>query len=86
MNPKCVLRLWCSYYTNCIGCFNFILGLIGLWYLTEKLIIPAGREHAAFCVYQLTIIASMLNLLITPFNAEIIAHEKMGVFCLLDFT
>ena len=62
----------------------FILGeTIGLWYLTEKLIIPAGREHAAFCVYQLTIIASMLNLLITPFNAEIIAHEKMGVFAYL---
>ena len=53
---------------------------IGLWFLHNKMVIPADRMLAADYVYQFSILASILSLVINPFNATIIAHEKMNVY------
>lgn len=53
---------------------------IGLWFLNNKLVIPEQRVVAAHFVYQVAIISSMLSIIQTPFNACIIAHEKMDVY------
>ncbi|MBR1687542.1 MAG: lipopolysaccharide biosynthesis protein [Prevotella sp.] len=59
----------------------FALGeTIGLWFVLNKLVIPEERQDAAMWVYQLSIVASLINIVSIPYNAEIIAHEKMGVF------
>ncbi len=59
----------------------FIFGeTVGLWFLENKLVIPESRMTAARIVYQTTIIASMLSIMQTPYNATIIAHEKMDVY------
>lgn len=70
-------------------CFIAILVVIvaetfGLWFLYNKLVIPAERLNAALWVYQFTIIIFIINLLSVPYNAAIIAHEKMSAFAYIS--
>jgi len=53
---------------------------IGLWFLNAKLVIPAERMIAANWVYQFSILAFMLTIMGVPYNAMIIAHERMNVY------
>lgn len=63
----------------------FILAeTIGLWFLYNKLIIPESRMTAALWVYQFSVIAAMLNITQVPYNACIIAHEKMDVYAYIE--
>lgn len=62
-----------------------ILGeTIGLWFLLEKMVIPEGRMTAAMCVYQCSIIASVVNIMSIPYNADIVAHENMSAFAYIS--
>lgn len=62
----------------------FIIGeTIGLWFVINKLNIPESREAAAFWVYQFSIITAMGSFISMPYNAAIIAHEKMSAFAYL---
>lgn len=67
-----------------IALFIFILAeTIGLWFFENKLVIPADRMSAARIVYQLSIISSMISVTQIPYNAAIIAHERMNVFAFI---
>ena len=57
---------------------------IGLWYLHNKLVVPEGRLHAAEWLYQLTILTTMVNIMNVPYNAAIIAHERMNAFAYIS--
>jgi len=57
---------------------------IGLWFVLNKLQIPAGRMTAALWIYQFSIFSSMLGVLSVPYNAVIIAHERMGAFAYIS--
>lgn len=61
----------------------FIGETIGLWFMLNKLNIPPNREFAAFWVYQFSIITAMGGFICMPYNAAIIAHEKMSAFAYL---
>lgn len=64
--------------------FLFVIVLlgetIGLWLVMHKLVIPEGRMGAAMFVYQCTILMTIIGMVQVPFNATIVAHEKMDVF------
>ena len=57
-----------------------LLETVGLWFVNHILNIPEGRNFAANVVYQLSVITSMFTLTQVPYNACIIAHEKMNVY------
>ena len=57
---------------------------VGLWFVNNKLNIPAGRESAAFWVYQISILTLIVQLLRTPDNASIIAHERMNFYAYIS--
>lgn len=57
---------------------------IGLWFLYEKMIIPAERMNAALCVFQCSILVMAINIISVPYNAAIIAHEKMSAFAYIS--
>ena len=62
-----------------------ILGeTIGLWFLNTALQIPADRANAAFWVYQFSILSSMMAVVSVPYNAAVIAHEKMSAFAYMS--
>lgn len=54
--------------------------VVGVWFLNSQMNIPDGRESAANYVLQFSILTFMVNLINIPFNATIIAHERMNVF------
>ncbi|MDU5696161.1 MAG: polysaccharide biosynthesis protein [Haemophilus parainfluenzae] len=56
---------------------------VGLWFLNHKLVIPAERLQAANIVYQLALIIALVEIIKVPFNAMIVAHEKMGFYAWL---
>lgn len=53
---------------------------IGLWFLYKKMVIPPPRFSAAFWVYQISVLTSMFSLTQVPYNALIIAHERMKIY------
>lgn len=53
---------------------------LGLWFLNAHMTIPASRMVAANWVFHLTVAGFMLSLLTVPYNATIVAHERMSVF------
>lgn len=57
---------------------------IGLWFLNTKMNIPIERIVAANWVFQFSIITFIINLISIPYNAAIIAHEKMSVFAYIS--
>ena len=62
-----------------------ILGeTVGLWFLYEKMIIPEDRFTAAMWVYQLSILTMVVQVMSVPYNSDIVAHERMGVFAVIS--
>lgn len=57
---------------------------VGLWFLCSKLNIPEARMEAAHWVYQLSILSAMIGITQVPYNACIIAHEKMDVYAYME--
>lgn len=57
---------------------------IGLWFLIEKMTIPADRMNASLWVYQFSILAIAQNIVSVPFYASIIAHERMAAFAYIS--
>lgn len=53
---------------------------IGLWFVLNKLQIPDDRHVAALWVYQFSVFTSVLSVISVPYNAAIIAHERMKAF------
>jgi O-antigen/teichoic acid export membrane protein len=67
---------------------HFIIALLilvlgetaGLWCLENKLVIAPDRMNAARWVFHLSVLASVINITQVPYNATIIAHERMNVY------
>lgn len=57
---------------------------IGIWFLYHKMQIPIERLNAAFWVLQCSIASTVVLILSVPYNAAIIAHEKMSAFAYIS--
>lgn len=57
---------------------------VGLWFLSNNLVIPEGRMEAAQILYQVTIVSFVLSVFKGPFAALITAYERMGVYALFS--
>lgn len=57
---------------------------IGLWFLYNKMVIPIDKLNAAFWVYQFSILSCVVMFVSVPYNAAIIAHERMGAFAYIS--
>lgn len=69
----------CIYLTFALFCI--LLGeTLGLWFLKTQLSIPSNRMSAAIVVYHFAIFSFVINVLKTPYNAVIIAFERMSVY------
>lgn len=53
---------------------------VGLWFLYNKMVIPVEKMEAAVYVYHISILTAVFTLTQVPYNASIIAHERMSVF------
>lgn len=53
---------------------------VGVWFLNNKMTIPTNRLDAANWVLHCSTITFAIGLISVPYNASIIAHEKMSTF------
>lgn len=53
---------------------------LGLYILYNYIEIPQERFNAAFWIYQFSIVTFIFNILRSPYNASLIAHENMSFF------
>lgn len=68
-----------------IAAIIIILGeTIGLWFFWNKMNIPEARLEAALWVYQMSILSAIVMIISVPYNAAIIAHEKMNAFAYIS--
>ena len=78
-------------FSTCLT-LHLILGImvavvvepIGIWFINNKLMIPAERIGAAMWVFQFSILSMIVMFVSVPYNALIVAHEKMNAFALVS--
>lgn len=61
-----------------------LLEVGGLWMLNHTLNIPEKSVKAAFWVFQLSVLSCLINIISIPYNALVIAHEKMDAFAFIS--
>lgn len=60
--------------------FVVCVEIVGWWFLNYKINIDPSRLTAAKWVFQFSVISTVIALMTTPFDALIIANEKMGFY------
>lgn len=86
-NLKNLNKIFSSAVTIQLGLAIIIILLaetVGLWFLNVKMNIPEIRMEAANWVFQFSILTFAINLISVPYNASIIAHEKMSAFAYIS--
>lgn len=58
---------------------------LGVWFLNTHMTIDADRMYAANWVMQCSILTFMTTLLMVPYSASVVAHEKMDVLTIISF-
>lgn len=57
-----------------------ILEIFGLWFLSSEASIPDGRLEAAHWVFHCSLLTLVIGLVSTPYNALLVAHERLGIY------
>lgn len=82
-----LIRIFSSSVTIQIA-LGLIIGIlaesVGIWFLNTQMTIPVSRMYAANWVFQLSILTFIINLISVPYNAAIIAHERMSAFAYIS--
>lgn len=64
--------------------FLLVTEIVGLWLLNTHLTIPENKMVAANWVFQFSIFSAVASILYNPYNAVIIAHEKMDIYAYIS--
>ena len=86
-NKENLKKIFSSSVTIQIGLAVLIILLaeaVGVWFLNVKMNIPDVRMVAANWVFQFSILTFAINLISVPYNASIIAHERMSAFAYIS--
>lgn len=86
-NQENLKKIFSSSVTIQIGLALLIILLaeaVGVWFLNVKMNIPDTRLVAANWVFQFSILTFAINLVSVPYNATIIAHERMSAFAYIS--
>lgn len=57
---------------------------VGYWFVTNKLVLPPQRLDASIWVLHFSILTFVVQLFIVPYNAAVIAHEKMSIYAYIS--
>jgi len=66
-----------------IGIVILLAETIGLWFLHAKMTIPNERMYAADWIYQFAVLSFCTNLIAIPYQATIIARERMNFYAIV---
>ena len=78
-------------FSNCVIIFLMVSAAIvviaeifGVWFIENKLTIPAERMYAAHWAFQFSLFTLVLNIISFPYTSLIIAHERMKAFAYIS--
>lgn len=57
---------------------------VGFWFLNTQMNIPETRMDAANWVFQSVVLSTIIVFITVPYNASVIAHEKMSAFAYIS--
>lgn len=57
-----------------------VLEVLGIWFLNYEASIPSGRMEAAHWVFQCSLLTLVIGLISSPYNALLVAHERLGIY------
>lgn len=57
---------------------------VGLWFVWNYIKVPPGRETAAIWCYQFSVLTSCIQIVRIPYNACIIAYERMSFYAYIS--
>lgn len=57
-----------------------LLETFGLWYLENKIVLPAERADAAFWCFQFSVLTFIIGLICAPYSSSITSHERMDIY------
>ena len=86
-NQENLKKIFSSAVTIQIGLAVVIILLaeaVGVWFLNVKMNIPEARMISANWVFQFSVLTFAINLISVPYNASIIAHERMSAFAYIS--
>lgn len=63
--------------------FVIVVGIAGHWLIEHKLSIPSEKLDTAMFVFYMSIISIFIGIFSVPYDAVIIANEKMGVYAII---
>jgi O-antigen/teichoic acid export membrane protein len=81
--PERLSRIFSSAILIQLSIALIVIGMaeiVGPHYIARYLNIPADRLRAAHWIFQFSLLAFAINLISVPYNASIIAHERMDAF------
>ena len=86
-NKESIHRVFCT-SINIHACISLLILLfsetVGLWILNHYMVIPVTRIEAAHFVFQFSVLSTIIMVMSVPYNAAIIAHEKMSAFAYIS--
>lgn len=56
----------------------------GLWFLNNQMSFPTDKMFAVNVLYQLTVASALVSFTQVPYNAVILAHERMGIYAYFE--
>jgi O-antigen/teichoic acid export membrane protein len=69
-----------------IGILVLILAeTVGLWFVNNKLNLPLDRMTAVNWIYQFSVFTLLLGIIQVPYDALIVAREKMDIYAYMSF-
>ena len=79
-----------QYFTMSFWCYAILAVVIiviaeplGLWFVSNKMTIPAERMDAALWVFHFSVISFAVKVITVPYNSIVIAHERMNMYAIL---
>ena len=86
-NKKGVNKVMCmSLQCHLLYALVFLLfsSTIGFWFVCTKLNIPVERMDAAYVVYLVSVLTFIISIFQAPYNAAIVAHERMSFYAFVS--
>lgn len=64
--------------------FLLFFETVGLWFVNSKMVIPHERIYSANWVFQCSILTACFSIMSVPYNACVVAHERLGQFAYIS--
>ncbi len=81
---KIIFSTACAIHLVIAAIILILAETIGIWLLTHKLLIPHEKFSVAMLVFQMSMVTVIIQVLTLPYNAVVVAHEKMSVFATIS--